>query len=95
MHFVSIQLNYAHLTQQIDVAYFIPLKMKWKVVLDRWKQSDAGKRFGMLPKDQFPMLLQTVLEEIGPNKESNLQGRVQESWISAYRQKSDKKLSAK
>lgn len=73
VHFVCLPPNSSHLTQPLDVAYFRPLKMKWKDVLDRWKQSDAGKRIGVLPKDQFPMLLRTVLEEIGPKMESNLQ----------------------
>lgn len=72
VHFVCLPPNSSHLTQPLDVAYFRPLKMKWKAVLDRWKQSDAGKRIGMLPKDQFPMLLRTVLEEIGPNLKSSL-----------------------
>lgn len=46
--------------------------LKAKEVLTEWKQSQAGKREALLSKDQFPILLKTVLEDVKPNVEYNL-----------------------
>nr|CAI5854035.1 unnamed protein product [Callosobruchus analis] len=53
----------SHLTEPL--AYFRPLKNKWRDVL--WK------KIVILPEDQFPQLLKTALEEIGLNVSNNLQ----------------------
>ena len=79
--FICLPPNSTHLTQPLDIAYFRPLKMKWRDVLNRWKQSDAGKRLGVLPKDQFPMLLRTVLDELQPNMASNLKAGFKKAGI--------------
>ncbi|KAG8232960.1 hypothetical protein J437_LFUL011453 [Ladona fulva] len=70
--FVCLPPNSSHLTQPIDIPYFRPLKAKWRDVLTKWKQSEAGKIVTSLPKDQFPMLLRTVMDEIQPNLSKNL-----------------------
>ncbi|KAG8229392.1 hypothetical protein J437_LFUL000913 [Ladona fulva] len=72
--FVCLPPNSSHLTQPLDIAYFRPLKAKWRDVLTKWKQSEAGKKVASLPKDQFPMLLRSVLDEIQPNLSKKLKG---------------------
>ncbi|KAG8232065.1 hypothetical protein J437_LFUL011561 [Ladona fulva] len=70
--FVCFPPNSSHLTQPLDIAYFRPLKAEWRDILTKWKHSEAGKRVASLPKDLFPMLLKTVLDEIQPNLSKNL-----------------------
>jgi hypothetical protein len=62
--FVCLPPNSSHLTQPLDVAYFRPLKSKWKTVLTLWKESPSGKKSTTLPKGRFPPLLKKVLELI-------------------------------
>ncbi|XP_008183710.1 jerky protein homolog-like [Acyrthosiphon pisum] len=60
--FVLLPPNTTHLTQSLDVAFFRPLKLKWRDVLRSWK----NKNIGTLPKTQFPGLLKnsiTVFED--------------------------------
>lgn len=71
--FVFLPPNSSHLIQPLDVAYFRPLEAKWRKVLLKWKQSDADAKTAIcLPKDQFPMLLKEVLEELNSKAESKL-----------------------
>lgn len=79
--FICLPPNSSHLTQPLDVAYFRPLKAKWREVLVKWKQSEAGKVAGWLPKDQFPMLLRTVLEDLKPKTESNMKAGFKKAGI--------------
>jgi hypothetical protein len=81
IRFVCLPPNSSHLTQPLDVAYFRPLKSKWRDILTKWKQSEAGKRVASLPKDQFPMLLRTVLDDIAPNMENNLKAGFKKAGI--------------
>ncbi|KAJ8972694.1 hypothetical protein NQ314_000061 [Rhamnusium bicolor] len=71
--FVCLPANSTHLTQPLDIAYFRPLKIKWREVLTLWKESDSGKKLNALPKDQFPALLKRALEELEPAVSQNLQ----------------------
>jgi len=61
--FVLLPPNTTHLTQPLDVAFFRPLKLKWRDVLRSWK----NKSTGTLPKTQFPGLLKTVINELNIN----------------------------
>lgn len=70
--FVCLPPNSSHLTQPLDVAYFRPLKMKWRETLSLWKQSDSGKAVSTLPKDMFPKLLKKVLDDLEGNMSSNI-----------------------
>lgn len=81
IHFVCLPPNSSHLTQPLDVAYFRPMKAKWRQIPIRWKQSEAGRNAGCLPKDQFPMLLRTVLDELKPKMESNIKAGFKKSGI--------------
>ncbi|KAG8233623.1 hypothetical protein J437_LFUL001034 [Ladona fulva] len=79
--FVCLPPNSSHLTQLLDIAYFRPLKAKWRDILTKWKQSEAGKRVASLPKDQFPMQLRTVLDEIQPSLSKNLKAGFKKAGI--------------
>ncbi|XP_047130715.1 uncharacterized protein LOC124810243 [Hydra vulgaris] len=70
--FVCLPPNSSHLTQPLDVAYFRPLKNKWKIVLTLWKESPVGKKSTTLPKGHFPSLLKKVLELIKDTSSENL-----------------------
>ncbi|KAG8224511.1 hypothetical protein J437_LFUL004994 [Ladona fulva] len=79
--FVCLPPNSSHLTQPLDIAYFRPLKAKWRDIMTKWKQSEAGKRVASLPKDQFPMQLRTVLDEIQPSLSKNLKAGFKKAGI--------------
>jgi len=51
--FVLLPPNSTHLTQPLDVAYFRPLKIKWRQVLNSWKEKNKGN----VPKTHFPRLV--------------------------------------
>lgn len=59
--FILLPPNSTGLTQPLDVAFFRPLKIKWRETLSSWK----AKNRGTIPKDTFPRLLKKCLEEMG------------------------------
>lgn len=69
------------MTQPLDVAYFRPLKIKWRQVLTQRKQSESGKTVATLPKDIFPRLLKKVLDELKPNEIENLKSGFKKAGI--------------
>ncbi|KAG8240092.1 hypothetical protein J437_LFUL019674 [Ladona fulva] len=78
---VCLPPNYSNLTQPLDIAYFRSLRAKWRDIFTKWKQSEAGKRVASLPKDQFPMQLRTVLDEIQPSLSKNLKAGFKKAGI--------------
>ncbi|KAL4721581.1 hypothetical protein ACJJTC_009381 [Scirpophaga incertulas] len=44
-----------------NVAYFRPLKIKWRQALLHWKNSQQGRKLPTLPKEQFPTILKAAL----------------------------------
>lgn len=60
IRFVLMPPNSTNLCQPLDVAYFRPLKMKWREVLLAWKMKNRG----CIPKDRFPMLLRKCLQNL-------------------------------
>nr|CAH7719078.1 unnamed protein product [Callosobruchus chinensis] len=70
--FICLPPNSSHLTQPLDLAYFRPLKIKWRQVLTEWKQSESGKSVSTLPKDIFPRLLKKALDNIEPHVRENI-----------------------
>ncbi|KAK3765045.1 hypothetical protein RRG08_023563 [Elysia crispata] len=68
--FVCLPPNATHLCQPLDVAYFGPMKRKWRSILTEWKQP-GQKQAGTVPKDVFPKLLKRLMSEL-PNKRENM-----------------------
>lgn len=69
--FVLLPPNSTHLTQPLDVAYFRPLKMKWREILNNWKEKNTGT----VPKTQFPRLLKSTIDNLGNNSKKNFNSR--------------------
>lgn len=66
--FVLLPPNSTHLTQPLDVAYFRPLKIKWRQVLNSWKEKNKG----VVPKTQFPRLVGLAMKQLGKESSTNL-----------------------
>ena len=68
--FICLPPNSIHLLQPPDVAFFAPLKRKWRKILDAWK-SNQRKQSKLLSKDAFPRLLKQLCDNVCPFHESN------------------------
>ncbi len=60
--FVCLVPNSTHLSQPLDVAFYGPLKRKWRKILKEWKLQNTGQ--ATLPKDAFPRLLKELEESL-------------------------------
>lgn len=60
IRFVCLVPNSTHLSQPLDVAFFGPLKRKWRKILKDWKLHNPGQ--ATLSKDSFPRLLKQLEE---------------------------------
>ncbi|XP_021699997.1 uncharacterized protein LOC110676441 [Aedes aegypti] len=60
IRFVFLPPNSTHLCQPLDVAFFRPLKIKWRKVLLEYK----AKFSGTVPKHLFPGLLKKTVERL-------------------------------
>lgn len=58
--FIALPPNATHLLQPLDVAYFRPMKVAWRKILNDWKETATGSRCTSVPKDQFPAILKTL-----------------------------------
>lgn len=63
IQFILLPPNSTHLCQPLDVAFFRPLKITWRNVLNTWKINHKG----VFPKSEFPKLLNDTLIKIGEN----------------------------
>lgn len=72
--FICLPPNATHILQPLDVAYFRPLKCKWRQVLLDWKNSQSGRALPTTPKDQFPCLLKKALESLTETKGNLIAG---------------------
>ncbi|CAK1594188.1 unnamed protein product [Parnassius mnemosyne] len=72
--FICLPPNATHILQPLDVAYFRPLKCKWRQVLLQWKNSQLGRKLSTTPKDQFPRLLKTALDSLTETKANLIAG---------------------
>lgn len=84
--FIFLPPNSTHWTQPLDVAFFAPMKRKWRKLLARWKASQVKRKRShseeptegeantslTLPKDKFPRLLKVLWDELQENAETNL-----------------------
>ena len=77
--FVCLPANATHLLQPLDVAYFRPMKTKWRAILTKYKVSKA-KSAGIVPKDIFPKLLRKLMREL-PNQGTNLRAGLEKCGI--------------
>lgn len=66
IQFVFLPTNSIHLTQPLDVAFFRPLKIHWRKILEDWKMGE-GKEDTSIPKDKFPRLLKKLCLKINEN----------------------------
>ena len=80
IRFVCLPPNATHLAQPLDVAFFRPLKMKWRKILSGWKMANVGRSTSM-SKDQFPNMLNDLLTDIQPNVAKNLKAGFTECGI--------------
>lgn len=62
--FIALPPNATHLVQPLDVAFFRPMKGKWREILHAWKDTTFGSRCGTIPKDMFPRLLKQLMDAI-------------------------------
>lgn len=72
--FICLPPNATHILQPLDVAYFRPLKCKWRQVMLQWKNSQLGRKLSTTPKDQFPRLLKTALDFLTETKANLVAG---------------------
>lgn len=79
--FVALPPNATHLVQPLDVAYFRPMKVGWRQVLDGWKSTPLGTRLPSIPKDTFPSLLKELIEKLAVNGPSNLRSGFRKTGI--------------
>ncbi|XP_033102406.1 jerky protein homolog-like [Anneissia japonica] len=70
IYFTSLPPNTTHLTQPLDVAFFRPAKIMWKSILDKWRVESRLQ--GTIPKEIFPSLLLSLLNQLKPNTPKNL-----------------------
>jgi len=66
IQFVFLPTYSTHLTQPLDVAFFRPLKIHWRKILEDWKMGE-GKEDTSIPKDKFPRLLKKLCLKINEN----------------------------
>lgn len=60
--FVYLPPNSTHLSQPLDVAYYAPLKKKWRQILQNYKLKNP--RESSVSKTSFPHLLRTLVDEL-------------------------------
>lgn len=70
IRFVLLPPNSTNYCQPLDVAYFRPLKMKWKETLFAWKMKNRG----CIPKDRFPYLLKKCIQTLDDGGQNLISG---------------------
>lgn len=79
--FVALPPNSTHPTQPLDVAFFRPLKIRWRQILDEWKETPEGQRSPTIPKNMFPALLKKLWEKIMDSSADNLKAGFKKTGI--------------
>ena len=65
--FTCLYPNATHLLQPLDVAWFAPLKRKWRKIIEEYKMSSMGMAEKNLSKKTFPKLLNQLMTELNEN----------------------------
>jgi len=84
--FIFLPPNSTHLTQPLDVAFFRPMKIGWRKILEKWKVG-PGRKQSTIPKDTFPSLLLKLQTALDPNARQNLLAGFQKCGISPLNRK--------
>ncbi|CAB3251769.1 unnamed protein product [Arctia plantaginis] len=70
IRFTFLPPNSTHISQPLDVAFFGPLKRKWRNVLTQYKIHNPAEP--QINKAHFPMLLKSLLEAIEMTRKANI-----------------------
>ncbi|XP_028037361.1 uncharacterized protein LOC114248348 [Bombyx mandarina] len=70
IRFTFLPPNSTHISQPLDVAFFGPLKRKWRDILTQYKIHNPAEP--QINKAHFPMLLKSLLEAIEINSKANI-----------------------
>lgn len=79
--FVFLPPNSTHLTQPLDVAFFRPMKIYWRQVMDDWKRTPAGRKCSSIPKDIFPSLLNKLFDKLAVFQADNVKSGFRQTGI--------------
>lgn len=79
--FIALPPNSTHLTQPLDIAFFRPMKLHWRAILDDWKMTPDGRRLPTVPKSVFPSLLHKLWVKISVNGGDNLKSGFRKAGI--------------
>ena len=71
--FLCLPSNATHLLQPLDVAFFRPLKIQWRKLLEAWKACNRSKS---VTKNAFPRLLTELFEKLYPSAQETSQNMV-------------------
>jgi len=72
IHFCFLTPNSTHLSQPLDVAFFRPMKVAWRKILEKFKKSGAGRKQASIPKEVFPSLLRELTNTMQENAGENI-----------------------
>ena len=64
IRFICLPSNSTHMTQPLDVAYFKPLKVAWRKILNEFCKTKMGQKETSIPKDIFPQLLTKLVKAL-------------------------------
>lgn len=81
IRFIALPPNTTHLLQPLDVAFFRPMKIKWRKLLSDWKETAHGSRFTTVPKDEFPSLLKNLMKSLEETAAANLKSAFRKTGI--------------
>lgn len=76
--FTMLPKHSTHLAQPLDVAFFKPLKSKWRSLLQKWR--NQGNR-GSLTKIHFPPMLKKLIEELSESCGDNIRSGFRKTGI--------------
>nr|XP_039254787.1 jerky protein homolog-like [Styela clava]XP_039269740.1 jerky protein homolog-like [Styela clava] len=70
--FICLPPNSTHLTQPLDIAYFRPMKVAWRSILNSVKSKERRQTSATLRKDEFPALLNKLCFALDVRGANNL-----------------------